>query len=136
MKEIWKNSCKQVAEFDEVVTAKDAEIAELKSQLVTRRETRGTSPSGMSSATETATVPIVRTFRVRLLESVTIPANKTVTVPAYISEDQLPLNTSMLFEGHDYIPGVTTPCTLLNSDNARIEICNERDLLRRSQEIL
>ena len=37
-----------------------------------------------SSATEAATVPIIRTFRVRLLELVTIP-NKTITAPVKIS---------------------------------------------------
>ena len=59
VKEIWKISCEQVAEFDEVVTTKDAEIAELKSQLAARRETRGTSPSGMSSPSDTPSVPTV-----------------------------------------------------------------------------
>lgn len=84
------------------------------------------SVSETDNVPETASVPIVRIFQVRLLELVIIPANKAVTVPVYISEDELPMNTLMLFEGYDYVPGVTTPCTLLNSDNARIEICNER----------
>jgi len=69
---------------------------------------------------------VVRTFHVRLLKSVKIPANKAVTVPVYISKRELPTDTLMLFEGYDYVPEVTTPCTLLNIINARIKICNDR----------
>ena len=83
-----------------------------------------------------ATVPIVRTFQVRLLESVTVPANKAVTVPVYISKDKPPVNTLMLFEGYDYVPEVTTLCSLMDSDNARIEIFNDRGFTGRSQETL
>jgi len=79
-----------------------------------------------SNVPGTATVSVVRTFHVRLLKSVKIPANKAVTVPVYISERELPTDTLMLFEGHDYVPEVTTPCTLLNTVNARIKICNDR----------
>jgi len=32
----------------------------------------------------------------------------------------------MLFEGCNYISEVTTPSTLLNINNARIEMCNDR----------
>ena len=67
VKEIWKISCEQVAEFDVLVTAKDAEIAELKSQLAARRETRGSSPSGMSSGSDAGTLPTAT------LPTVTIP---------------------------------------------------------------
>ena len=55
-----------------------------------------------------ATVPIVRTFHVRFLESVTVPATKVVTIPVYVSKDKPPVNTLMLFEGHDNVPEVTT----------------------------
>jgi len=79
-----------------------------------------------SNVSQTATVPIVRTFHVRLLKSVTFPANKAVTVPVYISEHELPTDTLMLFEGHDYVPEISTPCTLLNTVNAMIEVCNDR----------
>ena len=47
-KEIWKLSCEQVAEFDEVLAAKDAEISPLKLQLAARRDTGGAPPSGTS----------------------------------------------------------------------------------------
>ena len=32
----------------------------------------------------------------------------------------------MLFEGYGHVPEVTTPCTLLNADNPRIEMSNYR----------
>ena len=62
--------------------------------------------------TETATVPIVRTFCGSFCynKSVTVPANEAVTVPVYISEDETPTNILVLFEGHNYISEVTTPC--------------------------
>ena len=80
----------------------------------------------VSIVPEAATVPVVRTFHVRLLKSVTIPANKTISVPVYISKDKLPANVLMLFEGYGHAPEVTTLCTLLNTDNPRIEISNNR----------
>ena len=76
--------------------------------------------------TSSANVPIVRTFHVRLLEPVTIPANKTIIAPVYISKDKLPANALMLFKGYGHVPEVTTPCTLLNPDNPRIEMSNYR----------
>jgi len=89
----------------------------------------------MSNVPKTAMVPIVGTFRVRLLKSVTIPANKAITVPVYISEGELSMNTLMLFEGHSDVPEVTTPCTVLNTVNAtrRIDICNDRGFIEKLQ---
>ena len=52
-------SCGQVTEFDEVLAARDAEISQLKSQLIARRGTRATSPSGTSSIPDTVSVPTV-----------------------------------------------------------------------------
>ena len=83
---------------------------------------------GEENVTVAAKVPVVRNFRVRLLRSITIPANKAVTVPVYIAEGELPMK-SLLFEGHDYVPAVTATQALLNTNkdgHARIEICNER----------
>ena len=59
IKEIWKLSCGQVTEFDEVLAARDAEISQLKSQLIARRGTRATSSSGTSSIPDTVLVPTV-----------------------------------------------------------------------------
>ena len=80
----------------------------------------------VSIVPEAATVPVVRTFHVHLLKSVTIPANTAISVPVYISKDKLPANVLMLFEGYGHAPEVTTSCTLLNTDNPRIEISNNR----------
>ena len=59
VKEIRKISCEQVAEFEEVMAAKDTEISQLKLQLAARRDTKATSPSDTSSATApTVTIPV------------------------------------------------------------------------------
>ena len=51
VKEIWKISCEQVAEFE------NAEISQLKLQLTASRETRAMSPSGTSATSDTVTFP-------------------------------------------------------------------------------
>ena len=64
VKEIWKISCEQVAEFEKVMAAKDTEISQLKLQLAARRDTRATSPSDTSSTSATAptvTIPVTTT---------------------------------------------------------------------------
>jgi len=54
-----------------------------------------------------AKAPLVKTFHVRLMRSVTIAANKAVTVSVHSGEGELPTK-ALLFEGHDYGPAVTT----------------------------
>ena len=48
-----------MGEFDEVLAARDAEISQLKSELIARRDTRATSPSETSSIPDTVSVPTV-----------------------------------------------------------------------------